>query len=257
MKMYFNWTIKLLALFLFAAFYSCSSSNFNKDMETRERFRLALAEFNDRNYEGAIENLRLLSYDRSLPYADSIQYFLAECYFNREQYLLASSEYRDLVRFQSGSKLVPEARYKIALALASISPKITLDQNYTIKAISEFQAFIEYYPTNSRARDAERMIIELRNKLAKKEYDIAVLYQTMSRYKSALVYFQGVLEKYHDSEYADMASYWIIQLYVQLKKINLAKFEIEKYLQKYPNSKKREEVIQLKRNLEKSPVSNN
>jgi outer membrane protein assembly factor BamD len=250
MRMNLKLIFNFLGLLLIILLCSCSTSNFSKDMSAKERFSVAVQQYSDGSYDNAIENLRVLSYDRSLSFADSVQYILAECYFMREQYLLAASEYKDLIRFQSNSTLVPEARYKVGLSYASISPKIALDQNYSIKAMAEFQTFIEYYPTHTRVRDAERKMIEIRNKMAKKEFDIAMLYQNMGRARSALVYFQGVLERYHDSEFADQASYWIVQIFVSQKKYTQAKIEIERFLQKYPNSTKKEEINDVKKKIE-------
>jgi outer membrane protein assembly factor BamD len=250
MRIKLIWIFLLSASLAFTFFNACNTSNFSRDMETKERFRLAMDQYKRENYENAIENFRVLSYDRSLSYADSVQYFLAECYFMREQYIIAAAEYKDLIRFQTNSPLVAESRYKIALSYASISPKIDLDQKYTLSAIGELQTFIEFYPTHPRVRDAERKMIELRTKLALKEFNIANLYMKMGKLRSALVYYQGVLEKFHDSEFADISSYWIIQIYVNQKKYSLAKNEIEKFLQKYPNSAKKEEIVDLKKKIE-------
>jgi outer membrane protein assembly factor BamD len=246
MKIYNYLLILLLALFA-----ACSSSVNNRDLEMRDRYELAKKQIKDGDYEKAIENLKVIAYERGSGYADSVQYYLGECYFGKEQYLLAASEYRDLLKIHPNSKISPEARYKIALSYSMISPKPMLDQNYTAKAITEFQNFIEFYPTHPRVREAEKKMIELRNILAKKEYDIASLYETMGKYRAAIVYFQGVLDKYHDSDYADLAAFGIISMDIQLKKDINARNEIDKFLQKYPNSTKKDEVISLKKSLQK------
>jgi outer membrane protein assembly factor BamD len=218
-------------------------------MTPRDRFEYAKTLFKEGSYEKAIENLRIISYERGTSYADSVQLLLADCYFNREQFILAASEYKDLLKFHTNSPLVPEARYKSALSYAHISPKTALDQNYTMKAIVELQTFTEYYPTHPLVREAEQMIISLRNKLALKDFETAQLYEKMSKLKAALVYYNGILENYHDSDYADLSHFKIINIHVALKKYQNARVEIEKFLTKYPNSVEREEVIKIKEKI--------
>ena len=243
-----------LVLFISISFMiilnACGSSEFVKELSLRDRFNLAVKQYQEGSYDKSIENLRVISYDRGSGFADSVQYILAECYFMREQYLIASAEYRDLIRFNTNSSLVPSARFKVALALSKISPKFDLDQNYTNKAIIEFQNFIEYYPTNEKVREAEKNITELRNKLAYKDYETASLYRINEHYRSALVYYQGILEKYHDSEYADLADFGVIEIYILQNKYALARTEIDKFLQKYINSSKIDKVTKLKKEIE-------
>jgi len=241
--------LKLLPLILAFFLFFCSSSGDLEVKNSHDRFMVAKKLFLEKSYVKAMENLKIIAYEKGVEYADSVQYLLAECYNNTDQFILSASEYSDLVRFTPNSPLAPEARYMIGVCYSKISPTSNLDQNYTIKAITELQAFIEYYPTHARARDAERLIIELRNKLAEKDYNTAILYIKMSKFRSALLYFNSVLERFHDSSFADLAQYGIIEVYIAQDKKDLAKNEIEKFLTKYPNSKKRDDVLKLKQSI--------
>jgi outer membrane protein assembly factor BamD len=76
---------------------------------------------------------------------------------------------------------VPEAQYKLALSYYELSPRAPLDQQYTRKAIDEFQSFVEYYPNNPLVKDAAEKIRELNTRLAKKQYETAKLYSGGAR----------------------------------------------------------------------------
>jgi outer membrane protein assembly factor BamD len=241
--------IKIFPLLLAFSFFYCSSSNKLELKNSRDRFELAKKYYFDNNYAKAIENLRIISYEKGVEYADSVQYILADCYFKTKQYILAAYEFQDLVRFTPTSKLVPMARYMIGLSYSSIVPNSSLDQNFTNRAITELQVYLEYFPTHENARDAEKLLIELRNKLAEKEYNTAILYTKMNRFRSAIIYFNIVLERFHDSSYADLAQLGIIRSYLNMGRSSLAKAEIDKFLIKYPNSSRREEVTRLKESL--------
>ena len=241
--------IKIFPLLLAVSFFYCSSSKELELKNSRDRFELAKKYHLANNYTKAIENLKIISYEKGVEYADSVQYILADCYFNTKQYILAAYEYNDLVRFTPSSKLVPMARYMVGLSYSSIIPNPSLDQNYTHRAIAELQAYLEYFPNHEKVRDAEKLLLELRNKLAEKEYNTAVLYTKMSRFRSAIIYFNIVLERFHDSSYADLAQLGIIRSYINMGRESLAKSEIDKFLIKYPNSSRRGEVTKLKESL--------
>ena len=125
------------------------------------------------------------------------------------------------------SPQVADASYKTAMCYYNLSPKPSLDQQYTRKAIDEFQSFVEYFPANANAADADAKIRELTTRLAKKQYDTARLYSTMQSYRSALFYFDDVIEKYHDTEYAP------------------------RFLDKYPNSVLRGRMESLKKDIDR------
>jgi tetratricopeptide (TPR) repeat protein len=86
-----------------------------------------------------------------------------------------------------------------------MSPSYNLDQAYSKQAIDEFQSFIEYHPTDSLVTDAEKKIGELNMKLAQKIFENGVTYMHMEYFKSAVASFDLVLEKYHDTPYAEQA----------------------------------------------------
>jgi len=242
--------IKIFSLLLLGfCFFYCSSSKELELKSSRDRFELAKRYYFEKRYVKAIENLKIISYEKGVDYADSVQYILADCYFNTQQYILAAYEYQDLVRFTPSSKLVPMSRYMIGLSYSNIAPNPSLDQSYTLRAISELQAYLEYFPTHEKARDAEKLLLELRNKLAEKEYNTAILYTRMSRFRSAIIYFNLVLERFHDSSYADLAQLGLIRSYISIGRSSLAKVEIDRFLIKYPNSSRRAEVIRLKESL--------
>ena len=146
---------------------SCKSSDVEKTLTAEERFGMGMKEFQDENYIEAINEFSVVTLQfPGSSVSDDAQYYLGECRFLREEYLLAAYEYEALKRNMPASPLVPKAQYKIASSYYNLAPESPLDQAYTLKAIDEFQAFIEYYPTDSFVMEAEAKITELRDRLA-------------------------------------------------------------------------------------------
>jgi outer membrane protein assembly factor BamD len=139
-------------------------------------------------------------------------------------------------RSYPASPRVPEAQFKLAMSYYSISPRSSLDQQYTRKAIDEFQSFVEYYPTNPLAADADAKIKELDGKLAKKLYDAARQYVILERYAAALRYFDDVIDQYHDTDWAPLAFLDKVEVLISRKKFADAQTNLSRFLSRYPNS---------------------
>ena len=183
-------------------------------------------------------------------YADSAQFFLGECRYHRGEYLIAATEYAYLKRSYPASPLVPDAQYKLAMSYFNLSPPSMLDQQYTRKAIDEFQGFLDYYPKNERADEAAAKIKELNNRLAKKEYDTAVLYQTMQDFKSAVFYFEDVIEKYHDTDYAPLSYLGKVEVLLTRKKYEEARTTLQSFYDRFPNSVLKSRADSLKKQVD-------
>lgn len=219
-------------------------------MTVEKRFAAAKALFDDRDYLQAYEEFRIVTLQfQGNPLANDAQYFMGQCRFNREEYILAAYEYDVLIRTMPSSPYVARARYAKALCYLMMSPSYNLDQAYTKQAIDEFQSFIEYHPTDSLVTVAEKHIGELNRKLAQKEYENGVTYIHMEYYKSAVASFDHVLEKYHDTPYAEQAQLRKAEAQLLRNRVREAKTEIDKFLLKYPSSQWKSDAEQLRRTI--------
>lgn len=240
-----------LIIVLTAILGGCSSKEATTTISPEQRFESARALFDNGDYLEAINEFNIITVQyQGSAVAGEAQYYLAECRYKREEFLLASYEYQTLRRNMPASPRVPDAMYKLGMCFYNLSPKSRLDQQYTKRAIEELQAFVEYYPKNEHAADAAEKIQELNNRLAKKEFDTAQLYATMDYYKSAIVYYDNVIEKYHDTDYAPLAYLSKTELLISRKKFSEAKAVIMTFIDKYPNSVLRGRADKLNQSIE-------
>ena len=243
-------------LICFAALISlldimCGHTDVTAVLDAEGHFALGKKKFLDKDYLEAISEFEVirLQYPGSV-IADSAQYYLGECHFYQDEFLLAAEEYQTLRRNMPASPLVPLAQYKIAMCYYNLSPKSSLDQSYTKRAIDEFQTFIEYYPKSDLVKGAEEKITELNTKLAKKIFDSGILYMKLDDYASATLYFNLVIEKYHDTPYAELAQLNKVRTLVARKKYAEARTEIEKYFDKYPSTANRGDADALRKDID-------
>lgn len=202
-----------------------------------EYFRYALAMYEDEDYFEAINEFTIviLRYPGSTV-ADSAQYYLASCHYNLEEYIISAAEYSKLINNMPQSPLVPEAQFMLAESYYAMSPRPALDQEYSVKALREYQIFLEDFPRDQRREDAERKIYMLREKLAQKQLQNADLYRKMVEFKSSLIYYDIVLERYYDTEYADDAMLGKALTYIEMEDYQSAKEVLLAFKDKFPKS---------------------
>ena len=101
----------ILIILLLSLLISCKSSDVEKPLTAEERFGIGMKEFQDENYIEAINEFSVvtLQYPGS-SVSDDAQYYLGECRFLREEYLLAAYEYEALKRNMPASPLLPKAQ---------------------------------------------------------------------------------------------------------------------------------------------------
>ena len=255
MKMTINrlilFIISIVSIAGMAFLTSCGGSDTVQNLSAMERFQLGEKKYNEGNYLDAVSDFNIVKLQFSgSNVADSAQYYLAECHYKREEYILAGEEYQALKRAYPSSPLVAISQYKTGLCYYMLSPKPLLDQKYTVRAIDEFQTFLEYYPTNELVKDAADKIQELNNRLAQKDFETAQLYMKLEYYKSAVYYFNSVFEKYHDTQYGEPALLGKIRALIARKHYQEAKPDVEKFLDRYPNSQYKGDAESMRKDIE-------
>lgn len=247
--------------FLFVAILlltSCRSEELIRPGDTLEvAFEKAMMQYNEEKYNDAANAFEtVISIGRGTDYGQEAQYYLAESYFNAKRYLLAASEYERYAQYHPNSPRREEVDFKEALCYYEISPRYRLDQTYTNRAVEKFRLYRTRYPNTERAELAAEYISELRNKLARRDYNAADFYMRTERYNSAAIYFDLVIENYPESEpWAESALVTQIEAYVlyaensvqdrQAERFEKALESYNTYLQLFPQGENRSKAEDL------------
>ena len=249
----FSVLIIISSFFLSIFISSCSSSKQGSDITTDDperAYSIAKSRYDRKDYREAVEDFSYIK--QRFPgtaISDRAQFYHGMSYQMLGEYVLAAYEFEYLIRNYPASPLVIEARYQLAMSYYYLSPDYRLDQTYTRYAISEFQTFIELYPTHKLASQSESRIRELKNKLALKAFRSGEQYLALESYKSALFYFEHVLSDYFDTDFADDALAAKIQVLVNRGRYAEAKDEIKRFEEKFRTSSLRARVDNLKRRI--------
>ena len=172
----------------------------------QEAYTRGVEAFEAGKHGRAVEYLRTsLDFGRTSEIADDAQFLLAQAYAADGQYLLAGTEFTRFIEFYRVDPRVERAAYERIQAYAALSPRFELDQTDTRQALTYIALFLQQYPDGEYAVAASDLADELREKLARKQFEKGRLYERRELYEAAALSYLGVLEEYPTSDYADDA----------------------------------------------------
>jgi len=231
--------------------WSCSSSIDTVNLSPEDRLKNAIRLYEDEDDEEAVKEFEaiLLQYSGS-SLVDDAQYYLAQTRFLRQEYIIAAYEFSKLIKNMPASTFVADSQFMLAECYFELSPNYNLDQTYTVKAIEEFQAFIDFFPLNEKVQDAEARIHRLNIKLAEKDFTVAYIYEKLDYYTASMKYYDKVVETYHDTKYAPKALFKKIMLLMEREREDEALTEMKKFMLLFPEDEEAKYIGELKSSLE-------
>jgi outer membrane protein assembly factor BamD len=229
-------------------FTGCSSSGSGISTDDPQKaFQTAKRKFDRGDYVDAIEDFSFIKIRfPGTEISDKVQFYLAKSYYNQKEYLLAAYEFDSFLKNYPMSELYPEGKYMLGSTYYQLSPKFSLDQEYTREALDELLAYVESYPQDKNVYDAEKKIKELREKLAYRDFYTAGIYMKLDNYKAAALYYQNVYDNYIDSEWADDAMVGQAEAYINGKRYDEAKKVLDKFYKLFPKSSVKSKADRLR-----------
>lgn len=142
---------------------------------------------------------------------EPLYYRYAYSFYYMKDYFNASYHFKNFVDFFPSSKDAEECEYMHALCLFKESPKPSLEQTNTIKAMEALQTFINIHPNSPRVAEANQYIENGRKKLEEKEAGAAKLYYNIGQHKAASIAYKSVIRSYPESPNGDLYQLMIVK----------------------------------------------
>lgn len=197
----------------------------------------------------------LISIFKGTDKAEDILYYYADCHYQQKDYVLGAYYFNNFAKTFPYSDNTQKAAYTAAYCYYLNSPRPSLDQTDTYKAISAMQLYIDKYPTSEYIDDANNIIKELRNKLEKKAYENAKLYFKLGDYHAATITLKNSIKEFPDSEYREEVLYLVIKSSYLLAEMSITSKQGERYqntiseyyvfIDEFPQSKHLKEVEKM------------
>ena len=200
------------------------------------------------------------TYYKGTDRSETVLNYMAKSYMGQKDYISASEYYKTYVKTYPKGKYVVESKYMIGYCFYLDSPDARLDQTPTISAIAALQEFVDVYPESERVPEANKLLDELNNKLAYKNYLNAKLYYNLgnylgNNYESAVITAQNALRKYPSTKHREELMMLILDSKyeqsvqsVEEKKLDRYRSTIDEYynyINEYPTGKFRKQADKI------------
>lgn len=116
------------------------------------------------------------------PQGERVMFFFADSYFKRGDYYLAGYQFERFVKSYPKSDKIKEALFLSAKSYYERSPKYSLDQTDTDKALLKIQNFINTYPESEYIAEANEIAKELTTKKERKAYEIGKQFAKLGQF---------------------------------------------------------------------------
>ena len=183
-----------------------------------ELYRTAMVEFENERWSNAITAFERLS--RELPARDSllarVYFYLGQAHVERREYLLAAQSFQRIPETFPNDTLADDGLLHAGRAYASMWRKPELDHEYGQTALSTFETLLAVYPNSDVRAQAEEARREVMAQLAEKDYNTGVYYIRRRAYDSAILYLEGVLERYPETPITRRARLRLVDVYERL-----------------------------------------
>lgn len=165
------------------------------------KVKLANQLFEKKKYEKAIPLYeQLLTVLKGQKSVDDIYYKYAESHYLNGSYELGAFYLRSFYNTYPTSEHAEQASFDEAMCYLKQSPRYSLEQVSTQRAIDAFQDFVNRYPKSTKMEQANAKIDELRAKLRKKAYESAYLYYKIGQYHAASIALDNFIKDYPEYE---------------------------------------------------------
>ncbi len=166
---------------------------------------------------------------RGTAHAEELNYYYAMAHYKQGDYILAAHYFKSFTQGFPRSEHNEEFLFLSAYCQYLLSPRPSLDQTTTRKAIAELQSFINRYPNSPRVEESNKLIDELREKMEVKSYQTAMLFFNIRDYMAAVKSFNNLIRDFPDTKFREEAMYMIIRSHFLYAENSIEARQLERF----------------------------
>jgi outer membrane protein assembly factor BamD len=171
--------------FFFFFFISCAVK---PTLSSLEKFKQAMLHYEKEEYADAINLFKEIIIPLTGKNEEiDTRFYLAKCFYNREEYLRAADAFGDFFDFFPNNDKTEEALYLEFVSLYKESPYSNLDQTITYRALEAIKFYIDEFPLGKYTEIAKKYKTELETKIERKDFDNLMVFYNMKNYRAAKV----------------------------------------------------------------------
>jgi outer membrane protein assembly factor BamD len=184
-----------------------------KNVDVKPKYDMAQKYYEAKDYKRSLRLFEQIAPKYvGKPQGERVMFFLADCYYQKENYNMAGYQFERFIKSYPKSDKVAEAAFRGAKSYYELSPDHSLDQTDTDKALAKLQGFINTYPDSEFFAQANTMAMELTTKKERKAFEIAKQFNKLGEFnfdilKSAVASLNNFVSDFPGSIYKEEALY--------------------------------------------------
>lgn len=197
---------------LLIAFQSCNEyQKVLKNEDVKAKYDMAEKYYDEGDFKRANRLLEQIAPKYvGKPQGERVMFFLANTYFARKDYNMAGYQFERFIKSYPKSDKIAEASFLGAKSYFMLSPRYSLDQTDTDKALLKLQNFINAYSESEFFVESNAMAKELTTKKEKKAFEILMQYDKLGEFnfdmlKSAVEASDNFISDFPGSIYREEA----------------------------------------------------
>ena len=176
---------------------------------------------------------------------------IADCLYEKSDYLEASDAYRRFARLHPRDENVAYAAWRSGDAEMRLAPRLaSRDQTYSFRALGYLLDFRSRYPESEWLDEVEGAITDLRERLGRRLLLIGNYYLGQKEWAAAANRYEMMLDRYGDTENAERAIWKLALCAYRSGDGDLATERLSSLLEQDPDKRTRRRAEALLRRLE-------
>jgi outer membrane protein assembly factor BamD len=187
-------------------------------------YQRAMTDLKKKHYEE--ERLSLETLINTYPdseYLDQAKLAVADSYYTESgvsNLTQAIGEYKSFIVFFPFDDKAPYAQMQIGMAHYKMMEKSDRDNSESLSAEAELQTFLQKYPDNKLAPQAEQKLRDVQEVIADGEYKVARFYYLRPDYRASAARLVDLTERYPLYSQSDEALWMLSNIYALAKKLS-------------------------------------
>jgi outer membrane protein assembly factor BamD len=230
--MHFRRLVILFILIGFTLLSSCGGfERVKKSNDVNYKLTMANKFFDKKEYLHARELYEnLMPVMKGTKNFEPLYYKYAMSCFHLKDYNSSSYHFRNYTTSYPNSANYDEAAFLHAYSIYKMSPKISVMQTNTEKALEVLQTFVNNNPDSKHLDEAKKYISIAQSKLEEKAALAAKLYYDISQFKAATIVYKNIQTDYPGSQKMDEYQYMIVKSFYKFAKASIKEKQEERYV---------------------------
>ncbi|MFN8299229.1 MAG: outer membrane protein assembly factor BamD [Chitinophagales bacterium] len=142
---------------------------------------------------------------------EDLYYMYCMANYKQGDYMISAYHFKNFFDQYGSNPKAEECLYMYAKSYQQLSPKPSLDQTYTYKALEAYAFFLSMYPDSKFITETNTAVNDLRRKLERKALMNAELYFKTGNFKAAATSYENLLTDFPDIQENEKIGYMIIK----------------------------------------------